>query len=54
MTTVGVRCGACGADLGETARIWSDDSRALFEAHIPDCPFGGESPATTAEGDREA
>jgi hypothetical protein len=37
-----VTCGACGAYLGEQHRPL--DGLALFVAHTPACPHGGEKP----------
>lgn len=38
--TVGVTCGACGADLGDQGK--PGDGLALFRAHVPECPRGGQ------------
>ena len=44
--TIGVTCGGCGADLGEAERTGGargpGSARALFDAHLPDCPANGE------------
>lgn len=45
-TSIGVHCGACGADLGDQYK--PGDGAALFEAHLPNCPKGGDPDAPDA------
>lgn len=49
--SVGVTCGACGAEIGDQFR--PGDAVGLLSAHINACPYSGVRPGTCSTGEEQ-